>query len=143
MHPYACLCSNQMNVRPMLLYSAQTAFHLIQLRLPREQQQQLLRDNACSFASAQSASAGAGKAFPDGVVASRIGGWSLPVELGPQRVTRASRESPKEVDALRAIGSGPGDRVAFVLGRAAIVGTAGAAGAVLVAVALSGRFPMV
>ena len=59
-----------------------------------------------------------------------------------QAVTRASRESHREIDALRAIGSRPGDRVAFVLGRAAIVGVAGAVGAVLVAVALSGRFPI-
>ena len=59
-----------------------------------------------------------------------------------QAVTRASRESPTEIYALRAIGSRPSDRVAFVLGRAAIVGAVGAAGAVLVAVALSGRFPI-
>jgi ABC-type lipoprotein release transport system permease subunit len=59
-----------------------------------------------------------------------------------QAVARASRESPTEVDALRAIGSQPSDRVAFIVGRAAVVGTAGAVGAVLLAVALSGRFPI-
>ena len=39
-----------------------------------------------------------------------------------QAVSRASRETPDDVDALRAIGSRPGDRLAFALGRAAIVG---------------------
>lgn len=59
-----------------------------------------------------------------------------------QAVSRSSREAPDEVAALRAIGSRPGDRVAFAAGRAAVVGAAGAVGAVVVAVALSGRFPI-
>ena len=59
-----------------------------------------------------------------------------------QAVSRATREVPEDVDALRAIGSRPRDRVAFALARAAVVGVAGAAGAAVVAVALSGRFPI-
>ena len=59
-----------------------------------------------------------------------------------QAVSRANRERPEDVDALRAIGSRPGQRLAFAMGRAALVGSAGAVGAVVVAVALSGRFPI-
>jgi ABC-type lipoprotein release transport system permease subunit len=59
-----------------------------------------------------------------------------------QAVSRSIREAPDEVDALRALGSRPVDRLAFVVARAGVVGAAGAAGAVLVAVALSGRFPI-
>lgn len=42
-----------------------------------------------------------------------------------QAVSRANRETPDEVEAPRAIGSRPGDLVAFALGRAVLVGTAG------------------
>ena len=74
------------------------------------------------------------------VAAGAIGLVSL-VVVG-QSVSRASREAPADVDALRAIGSQPSDRMALALGRAAAVGVAGAVGAVAVAVALSGRFPI-
>lgn len=59
-----------------------------------------------------------------------------------QAVSRVSRESVVEIQALQAIGSRPGDRVALTMARAAIVGAVGAAGAVALAVALSGRFPI-
>lgn len=59
-----------------------------------------------------------------------------------QAVSRATRELPDEIDAVRAVGLRPADRLAFAAGRAAVVGTAGAIGAVAVALALSGRFPI-
>jgi hypothetical protein len=59
-----------------------------------------------------------------------------------QAVSRANREAPEVVDALGAIGLRSVDHVACALGRAAVVGVAGAAGAVVVAVGLSGRFPV-
>jgi ABC-type lipoprotein release transport system permease subunit len=59
-----------------------------------------------------------------------------------QAVSRSSRELPDDVRALRALGSQPGDRVGFATARAAVVGVCGAVGAVVVAVALSGWFPV-
>ncbi len=59
-----------------------------------------------------------------------------------QAVSRASRESRVEIEALQAIGSQPGDRAALTLARAAVIGTVGAVGAVVVAVAMSSLFPI-
>ena len=74
-------------------------------------------------------------------VAALVIGLVVLVVVG-QAVSRASREPPDEVGALRAIGVRPGDRVAFAVARAAVVGASGAVGAVVVAMALSGRFPI-
>ena len=51
-----------------------------------------------------------------------------------QAMARANREAPEEVEALRALGSRPADRLAFAAGRAAVVGVVGAAGAVALAI---------
>jgi len=59
-----------------------------------------------------------------------------------QAVSRSAREAPEEVEALRAIGARPNDRLAFAAARAAVIGVAGAAGAVVLAVLLSPRFPI-
>ena len=74
-------------------------------------------------------------------VAALVIGLVVLVVVG-QAVSRSSREAPGDIRALRAIGSRPGDRVGFALARAAVVGVGGAVGAVIVAVALSGRFPV-
>lgn len=59
-----------------------------------------------------------------------------------QAMSRASREPLVEIDALRAMGSQPGDRIALTLARAAVVGAAGAGGAVVAGIAVSGLFPI-
>ncbi len=78
-------------------------------------------------------------AFALGVAAVAIGFVALLV-VG-QAISRATREANDDVDALRAIGSRPADRVAFLASRAAVIGVVGAVGAVVLAVALSDRFP--
>jgi ABC-type lipoprotein release transport system permease subunit len=74
-------------------------------------------------------------------VAALVVGLVVLVVVG-QAVSRSSRETPGDVRALRAIGSRPSDRLRFALAWAAVVGVCGAVGAVVVAVALSGRFPV-
>jgi ABC-type lipoprotein release transport system permease subunit len=59
-----------------------------------------------------------------------------------QAVARTSREPSSETDALRALGTSTNERVVFTAARAGLVGVGGAIGAVVVAVALSGRFPI-
>ena len=78
-------------------------------------------------------------AFALGVAAVAIGVVVLLV-VG-QAVSRASRETSDDVEALRSIGSRSSDRVAFLASRAAVIGVAGAVGAVAIALALSDRFP--
>ena len=59
-----------------------------------------------------------------------------------QAVARATREPPEEVVTLRAVGMRPVDRLGVPIGLAALVGTVGALGAIVVALALSSRFPI-
>jgi hypothetical protein len=73
---------------------------------------------------------------------SAVGLGLVVLVVAGQAVARASREVPEDVWALRALGSRRADRVMFLASRAAAVGAAAAAGAVVVAVALSGRFPI-
>jgi hypothetical protein len=73
---------------------------------------------------------------------SAVGLGLVVLVVAGQAVARASREVPEDVLALRALGSRRADRVMFLASRAAAVGAAAAAGAVLVAAALSGRFPI-
>ena len=59
-----------------------------------------------------------------------------------QAIARSNRATPAEAAALVAIGVRPRDRAAFAVARAALIGTLGAVGAVVIAIALSSRFPL-